>query len=263
MPVPFVIQAPCKHGACNRTKPDPARARKHGLGPALAFGCMLLLLVARPALAHDLWLEREGAAFTLYQGHRHSAHAGAEVVPYPAEAVREVMCLDAAGRASRPALRLHVPLRIEAACAVLRLSFSTGYWSKTAWETVNRPKSEVAGAIDSWLAEETIQRIEAWTPAAARAWGDALSLTPLADPLVLKLGDKLALRVSRAGRPLAGVAVAYQGSTRGVTDAEGVIRIRLRQDGVQSIQASVVTPLNDGRADRRIETATLQFELSR
>lgn len=215
------------------------------------------------ALAHDLWLEREAGGWVLYQGHRHSTHAGAEIVPYATEAVRQVECLDAHGQPREVTLRRGNPVRIEGDCAVLRIAFSSGYWSKTPWGSVNRPKNEVANALDAWIAEEYVQWIGAWGPAVTRPWPRALTLTPRGDPAALRPGDKLVLRLQRGGQPVAGAAVAYQGEVRGQTDADGVIRIRLRQPGIQHLQASVESRFDDARANRRIETATLQFELKR
>jgi nickel transport protein len=84
---------------------------------------------------------------------------------------------------------------------------------------------------------------------------------PRGNPLLLKTGDKLHLRAFYQGRPVAGVTVAYFGKPRGITDKEGNVNIRLQSAGFQLIKASIELPLNDGKADKAVHAASLQFEL--
>lgn len=99
--------------------------------------------------------------------------------------------------------------------------------------------------------------------AGRRPAGQGLEITPLRDPLTLGSGDKLSLLVTDDGRPVAGLPVAYGDDTRGVSGADGRIAIRLRHPGVQLITTTLETPLNDGKADRSLRSATLQFEIAR
>lgn len=225
---------------------------------------LLALLLSLPALAHDLWLEREAAGVTLYQGHKHSSHGGAETIPYDPAFVKDALCLDAGGRTKLLALTKLAPWRTATAdCAAIRVAASSGYWTKTAWETRNVPKAGVAGAIRSWLSEESVKRVDRWLPGADRPLSNGLEITPTVDPLALKPGDKLVVLVTDDGRPKADVPVAYGGETRGATGADGRIAIRLRQGGMQMIAASVETPLADGKADVAIRGAILQFEIAK
>lgn len=216
---------------------------------------------AASAQAHDLWLEKADGRWTLYQGHRHSAHAGAEIVPYAAGFVAGATCLDANARPRPLAVLAAAPWAAKGECAALRLDASSGYWSKTPWETKNVPKTEAPGALKSWRALESLLLVERWNGALAQPAGAGLELLPTADPFAARPGGKLVVRVTQDGRPLADVPVAYRGETRGATDADGRIAIRLRHAGVQLISASVETQLDDGKADREIRTATLQFSL--
>ncbi len=220
-----------------------------------------LALCAAPLHAHDLWLEKNGQRWTLYQGHRHSSHTGAETLAYGGSFVTATRCVDARGGSRPLAVAGTAPWTAAGDCAVLLVEVSSGYWSKTPWETKNVPKPEAPGALRSWLSRESLKRLEQWSAAAAQPLGDGLEIVPTADPFTLKPGDKLVVRVLRAGKPLAGVPVAYHGDTRGETDADGRIAIRLRHGGIQLISASVETPLADGKADVEIVAATLQWEL--
>ncbi|MDW8324885.1 MAG: DUF4198 domain-containing protein, partial [Burkholderiales bacterium] len=221
-----------------------------------------LATIALHAMAHDLWVERLGHGYVLHYGHQHSAHAGSRVVEYAPAQVTQALCLGAQGRPMEARVERVWPVKLHGECIAVRFTLSTGYWSKTPQGTRNLPKTEAGTVFDSWLSIESVKRIDAWDAALARPVGDGLELVPLVNPLRLKRGDKLPLAVYRDGRPLAGVTVAYFGRPRGVSGADGRINLRLQQDGLQLIQASVETPLDDGKADRRVEGTTLQFELA-
>lgn len=222
---------------------------------------ILLLLATLPVQAHDLWLEKEAAGTVLYQGHKYSAHGGTETLPYEAGFVKEAICLEASGRTRLLPAGKAVPWKASADCAAIHVAASSGYWTKTPWETKNLPKAQAPGAIRSWLAEESVKRIDRWTPGADRPLTAGLEITPATDPFALRPGDKLIVLVTENRLPKAGVAVAYGGDVRGATGEDGRIALRLRQGGMQLIAASVETPLADGKADVAIRGAILQFEL--
>ena len=229
-------------------------------GPAL---WLLAALVPSVAVAHDLWIEKENGSYVLYQGHRHSAHSGAEVVPYDISAVKGMLCVDEAGKPQPLTAGKEYPARAAGNCAALLTMFSTGYWTKTAWETRNVPKTGVTGVVKSWHSAESVKLVERWSATGTTPLGVGLELTLTVNPLVLKAGDKLVVRVTDAGKPVAGVPVAYAGDTRGASGADGTVAIRLRQGGMQVLEASLETPLSDGKADTAIRTASLQFEIAK
>lgn len=223
--------------------------------------CLLIALLPALAAGHDLWIERDGALHTLAYGHERSAHAGARTLEYSPAAVRQAACFDAAGRQTHAERGTAYPATLSGDCAASWFLVSSGYWSKTPQGTRNLPKTEAGATIDSWLSVEGVKRIDRWDASLARPLTDELELTPQDNPLQLKPGDKLRLRAWLAGQPVAGVAVAYFGKPRGVTDATGRVNIRLQSPGLQMLQASLEQPLADGKADRIVRGSTLQFEL--
>jgi nickel transport protein len=218
---------------------------------------LLLILPIYSGHAHDLWIEKETGSYSLYQGHRYSSHGGTEVVPYEATSVKRVLCGDGADKPIALMLGKTYPVKFAGDCAVLLASFSSGYWTKTAWETKNVPKNGISGVVKSWYSEESLKYIERWSN--PNPMGVGLEITPKSNPLTLLVGDKLTVLVTDNGKPVAGVPVAYAGDTRGATGTDGKVSIRLRQQGVQLIEASMETPLTDGKADTSIRTASLQF----
>lgn len=225
------------------------------------FSAALLWVLPLTVSAHDLWLDKEAASYTLFQGHRHSAHAGAEVVPYDPAAVKSASCLDKSGSSKSLVPGRTHPVKLGGECAAIMVSFSTGYWTKTAWETRNVPKTGISGVMKSWLSDESVKRIDTWTTAMGQPLGSGLEITPLSDPTKVAIDDKLVVLVTENKRPKAGVPVAYLGDTRGATGDDGKIAIRIRHGGIQLISASIEVPLNDGKADTAIRATALQFEL--
>jgi len=224
-----------------------------------ALAC-LLLAAAPMAAAHDYWVEKNAGAYVLFQGHVHSTHKGEERVPYDPAIVKAVVCANEAGNSAPPAGKTY-PVRVSGACAAILFELSSGYWTQTLTDTVPKPRNEVRGALRGWRSEESIKRLDAWTPASAKPLGEGLELLPLDNPFTLKPGDKLTVQVNWRGKPRRGVAVAYSGDARGVTDAQGRVNVRVRHGGVQIIAASFDEALSDPLADKVVRGALLQFDL--
>ncbi|HUQ26270.1 MAG TPA: DUF4198 domain-containing protein [Burkholderiales bacterium] len=222
---------------------------------------ILLVFMAMPAAAHDYWFERDARGYTLFQGHVHSTHAGEARVPYDPSIVLGVQCLRAEGDVTAPAPVRAYPVRVEQRCAAVLARTNSGYWTQTLSETINRPKSEVSGAIRGWLAQETIKRLDAWIAAAAKPMSEGLELTPLDDPFALKPGDKLRVLATWRGKARRGVAVAYDGDTRGATGSDGLVNIRIRHPGTQIFSASFEEHVREANADKIVHGSILQFEL--
>jgi nickel transport protein len=225
---------------------------------------LALLLVAvlsvSTAFAHEYWIDREGRQFVLNQGHKTAAHGGAAAVSYDTTTITSVQCSEESGK-NRPLPVKGNPARVEGDCAAVSFQLNSGYWTKTPYDTFNKPRNEVKGALQSWLSEETVTRIERWSPVLAKPNANGLQLSLASDPDRLKSGDKFTLVATLNGAPQANVAVAYDGETRGTTDNEGRINLRVRHNGLQLIAASLETPLADGKADTLIRGATLNFVL--
>jgi nickel transport protein len=137
----------------------------------------VLVSMAAHAHAHDLWLEKEGGGFSLYYGHKYSAHQGAEFVEYRPEWVREALCFD--GAAEEAAFESHsaYPYRMRGDCAAAYVLISSGYWTKTPYGTENLPRSEARMPLRSWLSYESVKRIDRWNDALAKPLAKGLEIT--------------------------------------------------------------------------------------
>jgi nickel transport protein len=223
--------------------------------------CALLIAAAGPAHSHDLWLEKEDGGLALYYGHKHSSHQGATLVDYRAQWVREALCFDAAGNRIPFQPEETYPYRMRGACAAAHVAISSGYWTKTPHGTRNVPKDQARMPVKSWLSYDSVKRIDHWTDALARPLADGLELTPLENPLRLRKGEKLRLRVTFDDKPVREAVVAYDGKPRGRPGPDGGINIRVRHGGFQVIQATLNRSIASEKADEVIYSTHLNFEL--
>jgi nickel transport protein len=115
--------------------------------------------------------------------------------------------------------------------------------------------------VKSWLSHDSVKRIDRWAEPLAKPLAAGLELIPLEDPLRLRKGEKLHLRVTFDGKPVEDADVAYDGKPRGRPGPDGRINIRLRHGGFQVIQASVTRAIASGKADEVIHSTHLNFEL--
>ena len=242
-------------GRCPASWADRPAAR-------LAAAALLGIVAFGTASAHDLWVETEGQTHTLRYGHERSKHEGERSLPYAADLVKQARCFGKDGKETKAALSAGTPARLTGACAATLFSASSGYWTKTPYGTENKPKAPGAAVIDAWLSFDAVKTLREWSPAFARPLGDGLEIVPTENPLALKVGDKLAVRVFWRAAPRAGVTVAYHGSARGVTAADGSINVRLRDSGFQLLQASIDEPPPDAaKADKAVYATNLGFTL--
>jgi nickel transport protein len=213
------------------------------------------------AQAHDLWLEKQDGGLGLHYGHKYSDHGGATFVEYQVGWVREAICFDATGARIPFQSEETYPYRIQGNCAAAHVSISSGYWTQTPYGTQNVAKDEVRMPVKSWLSHDSVKRIDRWSESLARPLAEGLELTPLEDPLRLRKGKKLRLRVTFDGAPVEDADVAYDGKPRGRPGPDGAINIRLRHGGFQVIRASLTRSIASERADEVIHSANLNFEL--
>ena len=223
----------------------------------------VVLLLALPALAraHDLWVEPGADGFLLRYGHR-----GHEALPIDPARVKAIRCVEpgAAPRDFRAvAAFARAEVRIPARCAVVSAAADLGFFVLTPDGEKNVPRTQAPDAVRSWASRQYAKWADARSPVAAAPVGDELEVVPASDLGKVKVGDKYAVRVLAGGKPAVGAVVAVAHRVLGETDREGILRIRVHEGGVQSIDASLKRPLQAPEAETLVLEASLTFEVAR
>lgn len=181
---------------------------------------------------------------------------------YAPDFVKKARCFGRDGKEVKAAWAAAYPARLNGNCAATVFSASSGYWTKSPYGTQNKPKNEAGPSLESWESFDTVKTLREWSAGFSKPLSSELELVPDENPLALKAGDKLTLRVFWRGQPRAGVTVAYHGSPRGVSGTDGSVNIRLRDPGFQLIQASIDEPPRDPvKADKALVATNLGFTL--
>ncbi len=165
--------------------------------------------------------------------------------------------------------------RADSGVMLLTAQYDNGYWSKNEdGKTVNTSKitypKSATGSHNLKYAKALV------ASGASHAGFDAvvghkLELIPLADPLTLKVGDKLPVAVRFNGKPLAGAGVEIGDSVTAIpeeriprfkTDAKGVALVPIGKAGWEVVGVDHEEKSPTPRlADKEKYTATLVFRL--
>jgi len=224
----------------------------------IASACLSLPL---GALAHDLWLEPQGAALVLRYGHR-----GGQVLDLDAAKVKAVRCQmggapasDVRAASTTGPKELRTPSRCDLASAFL----DGGFWSLTPDGDRNLPRTQVPDAVRSWQSKQFAKWVDVRSPAAAAVLGDELEIVPVGDLSRVRQGDKATFRVLWQGKPVAGAVLAIDHKPLGETDAAGECRVKIRAAEVESVSVTLKRPLGTPEADTLLSEASLTFEVAR
>ncbi len=216
-----------------------------------------LALGSFPALAHDLWIEKDGSAYVLRYGHR-----GGAALPIDAAKLEQILCIDAHGQKTdlrSQAVIDQNTVRFQGACNCVSVFYHFGFYSFTPDGEKNVPKNKVKDAVKSWESRDFVKFLDTGT--CETAFGDELEIVLGSDIHSVRVGDKITVRVLYRGAPAAAATIAYHDHTLGVTNSQGEARVRLRQGGMQFIRASMKQPLNSPEADSVVLSAGLLFEV--
>ena len=227
---------------------------------ALAFLLSLMAVPARPASAHTLFFRHDAGAWRLVQGHPGTPEASPlrepvairlwivtpdTLVPFPSLPPNGTSVPDAA---------------LPPSAVGLLAAVDWGVWTKTPEGTRHAPPDSVDDPLESWRSRETL--LQLFHPAAVPPLpGRHLEIRPLSPPDRWRRGRKLRVRLTRDGRPLPGVTVAYDHRARGTTGRDGTINVRLRHAGWQAIAGSLRLPPPAGSPVATVLAATLVFPL--
>lgn len=226
------------------------------------FLTLLVALLVSSSHAHDYWFEIDGDDYLLHRGHRFSEHQGEKEVPFEPRIITGSYCLaPQQDTLSAAAIGDSYPLRVAGPCDAVMVTADSGYWSQTLTGTRNQAKDELFGVLRSWQSMESVKRVDTWSERLLDSLSNDLELVFTENPFVLDVGDKLRLTVLFRGQPAAGVTVAYDGDPRGITGDDGRVNLRIRHKGLQMVAASLEESLQSSKADKRVRSTILMFEI--
>lgn len=149
---------------------------------------------------------------------------------------------------------------------LLTTEYRFGYYTFTADKHFAQNRNDVSGIIyDTRKIYKLGKGLYSWNPAYSKPVGMKLEVTPLHNPLKLKVGDKLKVRITFNGKPF--TQVEFEDQAGDLDDlkinTDGIAEVVLRkpQNGWFIIGATTKLPyqLTDDNAETLQLTATLAF----
>ncbi len=242
-------------------KVQPHMTKRWKVTGGALLGTFLLLQV--PTLsAHEYWIEQKGKDFALVYGH------GATREQFDVSRVIDIKAFDAHGKGievQKEKIDKGLLLKFSAAPAVVLAEVDNGYWSKTIYGWKNLPKRKASRVVEAIRSSNYTKALFAWSDAGqGPAGGASLDITPMRNPLDLKAGELLPLKVTYQGIPVPDLEVEGMDHAKvATTDKDGVTQVRVSK-GYQVITVTHKEPLKgDPDADFRSMTTTLTFEVRR
>ncbi|WP_153112084.1 DUF4198 domain-containing protein [Propionivibrio limicola] len=227
-----------------------------------------LCITALPSHAHGIWFAQRSADLALIYGEGGDDLDTVKRLPL----IRRVDAYDANGSAVPTALtpvgKLAV-VDLAASPAVVATVLDNGIWTKTAdgkWH--KKPKNDVANAAHSSQNFKYAVHVRSPLKTVFQALpGHDLQLMPLGT-LPTQRGEKLALRVLFKGQPYAGAKIITDfvndpDAEPLISDANGLVVVSVRNQGLNVIAAEIEVPPPDARlTDATEHVATLSFRLA-
>lgn len=237
-------------------------------GSLKAFGkaCVVLMIGASallPASAwgHEYWIEKKGDGYAVIYGH------GDKRLEYDPADVKKIIVMDAEGKPvpfRRQVQGKVLLVRPERQASLIVADLDSGYWSKTIYGWKNLPRRKASRVVEANRQLHYSKSLVAYGEAATRpVEGMRLDIVPLKNPLEMKAGEALQVRVVFDGRPAPGADIESEHGKTAETDREGLAKIALKK-GRQLLTASIKVPLKDDPdADFLAVTTTLAFEVTK
>jgi cobalt/nickel transport system permease protein len=221
---------------------------------------LFLIFQSTPAAAHDFFIEKKGEDYLVVFGH------GKEREEFDVSKIKQIKAFDPQGKeivVNKEKKERGAALKMAGRPSVIMVSIDNGYWSKTIYgwkELPKRKASRVVEAIHSLFFTKAL--FSGISPGPGVGGEALLDIVPMTNPLEMKPGESLPLKIVLRGRPLAGAEIIGSEHTRlGKTDKDGVAKITLNK-GSNLLTVETREPLKDDPdADALTLTATLTFEV--
>lgn len=232
------------------------------------FALFLLAFALLPAFAHDGWIEKRDGQPAFFYG-----HAG-KLDPYKPEYIREAKAFDAAGRPIDLEIIKHkdyASLAPKSDPSFVTMLYDSGYWVKTTDGYKNigkREAQEKYSVIEARRSRKDAKAVFAPCEIVSKPVGLFLEIIPEKDPLSVKPGDNLPVRVLLEGKPVEGLQVALgttdhsESKDLPKTDKDGKVQIAIIKNGLQLVTTTHSYPISgDPDADIMVACSSLSFTI--
>jgi nickel transport protein len=233
----------------------------------VVFTVFLVLLVGQSVLAHDTWIEKRNGELLVLRGH------SGEVEAYDPALVKEATARDAQGQAVAVELvknNENTSLSPKGNPAIVAALYDSGYWLKTTDGWKKATKREGKGKfsiVESLKSKQWCKSLLAASAESTKPVGQRFEIVPQKDPMTIRPGDKLPIKVILDGKPVEGVIVASGGGHESEkkdplkTDKDGAASVAIEKSGRQMVKATHAIPIKDDPdADVLHVASTITFE---
>ena len=225
---------------------------------------VIVLLLSQSALAHHLWIEKEGDRFKVAWGHP------PKVDSYEPDRVKEITAFNKQGKRvtlKRTEEKDKVYLSSKGDVSMITVSFEGGYLISTpdGKKRLTKRDAQKAGlqVIDSFHSSQFAKSLFAPSDAVINPVGMKFEIIPLKNPYTLKPDGLLPIKVLFEGKPLEGVTIekgAHRETTK--TDKDGMAKVQVTGQDMPVIVAKHRIAIKDNPdADYLSFTTVLTMEL--
>ncbi len=211
--------------------------------------------------AHDAWIQKKGADFHIIYGH------GNKLESYDFSKIKEIRSYDLSGNYKKVTQENGIIREIKDP-AMLTMFFDNGYWVQTTDGWKNFTKREaLQNNLQIVVSERSLKfhkNYLKWTDNFMKPIGMKFEILPLKNPLTMKQGDILPIKVLLDGKPVENAAINTAESHEAVTktDKNGFTEVKIKEKGFCLISAFIEQPLeNDPDAEKLFLSANITFDL--
>lgn len=225
--------------------------------------CFLML---SNVFAHDFWIEKKDGKLFIVSGHDDKWDV------YDPARVREVKAFDSKGNALKAETVMQKEIAYIAPkenIAMISVFFDNYFWVKTTdgWKNITKRDAIKQGfqIRESGQSFKFAKYLQQWSDGFTKPIGTKIEIVPQKNPLSLKAGDKLPVKVILEGKPLENASVYVHGSHEEIakTNKDGVATIELK-GGHNIVSSTTRVPFtNNPDADQLYLRASLAFEVKK
>ncbi|NWF97324.1 MAG: DUF4198 domain-containing protein [Nitrospirae bacterium] len=228
----------------------------------LIFFLAIIFMAVSQVSAHDAWIQKKGDNFVIVYGH------GSKLEPYDFSKIKDIKAYDVSGNSKKVSHKEGEIIGAVHDAIIFTLFFDNGYWVNTTdgWKNLTKREALQKG-LQIVIAERSLKFHKyflKWAENFAKPLGIKYEIIPLKNPLLLKAGDSLPIKVLLDGKPVENASISTAESHDAVakTDKDGLANVIIKKTGFCLISAFTERQIeNDPDADKLYLSANIAFEI--